>query len=149
MAKLIKATIEEASDLLEAREMTAAKDIEEDLFFEGNLELTSLAVNTFMSNAVFYGTEGSAIEIGAHKEDGSINVTIRNRNAHIEENDLDHLFEPFYRTDASRSRRSGGSGLGLYLARLIITKQNGECSLINDGPDVLAKIRISLHINSI
>ena len=140
MAKLIKATIEEASDLLDAREMTAEKDIEEDLFFEGNLELTSLAVNTFMSNAVFYGTEGSAIEIGAHKEDGSINVTIKNRNAHIDEKDLEHLFEPFYRTDASRSRRNGGSGLGLYLARLIITKQNGECSLINDGPDVLAKI---------
>ena len=68
-------------------------------------------------------------------------VSIRNA-GHIEEKDLTHLFEPFYRADKSRSRRSGGSGLGLYLAKLILEKQGGACRMENDGSDVLAVIEL-------
>ena len=78
--------------------------------------------------------------IEIYKDSGTVVAKIRNCNAHIDETDLEHLFEPFYRSDASRSRRSGGSGLGLYVAQLIVTKQNGECGILNDGNDVLAKI---------
>ena len=65
---------------------------------------------------------------------------IRNPGAHIDEKDLPHLFEPFYRSDASRNRNSGGSGLGLYIARLIVSRQNGECGISNVGDDVLATL---------
>jgi len=68
-------------------------------------------------------------------------VQIRNA-GHIEEEDLAHLFEPFYRADKSRNRRSGGSGLGLYLAKLILEKQGGACRMENDGSDVLAVIEL-------
>lgn len=140
MADIVAAKLEEAEDLFTIRDITVECELENDLFFSGNRELTGLALNAFISNAVFYSKEGATIKVNAQRKDGEIEVSIRNRDAHIDEKDLPHLFEPFYRSDASRSRRTGGSGLGLYLAKLIITKQGGECSLINDGADVLATV---------
>ena len=78
----------------------------------------------------------------ARKENGKIITAIRNTDSHIDEKDLPHLFEAFYRADSSRSRRNGGSGLGLYLGKLIIERQNGSVTLENDGKDVVATISL-------
>ena len=132
--------INELNNLFEIRNISVEKNMERDANIKGNRELTSLAIGAFISNAVFYSSENAKIMIEIYKDSDTVVAKIRNSNAHINEKDLLHLFEPFYRSDASRSRRSGGSGLGLYIAQLIVTKQNGECSILNDGNDVLAKI---------
>ncbi|MBR6959351.1 MAG: sensor histidine kinase, partial [Clostridiales bacterium] len=92
--------------------------------------------------AVFYSSEGSVIDITAKSIDKQIVTKILNRGSHIDEADLPHLFEPFYRADSSRSKKSGGSGLGLYLAKLIITKQGGEADLVNSDDGVLATMTL-------
>ena len=132
--------INELNDLFKIRNISVEKSMEKDANIQGNRDLTSLALGAFISNAVFYSSEDSKITIEIYKDQGSVVTQIRNTNAHIDGKDLEHLFEPFYRSDASRSRRNGGSGLGLYIAQLIVTKQNGECGIVNDGNDVLAKI---------
>ena len=95
---------------------------------------------SFLSNAVLYSSEGSKVIVTAQKEYGKIITTIRNTDSHIDEADLPHLFEAFYRADSSRSRSSGGSGLGLYLGKLIVERQNGSVTIGNDGQDVVALI---------
>ena len=137
---LLEEKTAETKELFESRGITLEKDIGSGLMFEGNRELISLALGAFLSNAVFYSKEGAAVTVSAHEREGNIKTVIRNSGAHIDEKDLPHLFEAFYRTDSSRSRRSGGSGLGLYLAKLIIEKQGGSCSLSNDGDDVVAEM---------
>ena len=153
MAQILEEKMEEYEELFDVRGIGFELNIEPDIFFMGNKELTAMALGSFFSNAVFYSKEGTKVEVvGEHAatEDsassgkGWIRVTIRNTDAHIDEENLPHLFEPFYRTDASRSRRSGGSGLGLYLAKLIVEKQGGQCKLENDGEDVLATIELPL-----
>ena len=143
MSALMNEKIRELSDLFEIRNITVEKDLEEGLTIEGNKELTSLAVGAFLSNAVFYSSDSSEISIHVYKDKDKVVSEIRNSKAHINEKDLAHLFEPFYRSDASRSRNNGGSGLGLYIAKLIVEKQNGECLLSNSGDDVLAVIRFN------
>ena len=140
MAEVIDGRITASEELFAIRDITVNKDIGEGLLFEGNAELTSLAAGALISNAVFYSNEGSQIDIKAIREDGNIVTTILNRGSHIDEADLPHLFEPFYRADSSRSKKNGGSGLGLYLAKLIITKQGGEVSLVNGADGVLATL---------
>ena len=143
MAQLLEEKMEECEELFSARGIKMELQIENDLIFEGNKDLTSIAIGAFLSNAAFYSEGGATVFVDAENvEDKLVRVTIRNTDAHIEEAELAHLFEPFYRTDRSRSRRSGGSGLGLYLARLIMEKQGGSCRLENDGKDVLATIEI-------
>lgn len=140
LGSLLKKRLEEMKELLDIRGIALETDIGEGLLFEGNPELTSMALGSFLSNAVFYCSEGSAVKVTAVKKDGKIATEIRNTGSHISEEDLPHLFEAFYRSDSSRSRRSGGSGLGLYLGKLIIERQNGTVVLGNDGDDVAAHI---------
>ncbi len=142
MGEVLKLKLEESKDLFTIRDIKLSEDIDADLFFNGNKELTALAAGAFISNAVLYSHEGADISVSSHKEGHDIVTVIRNTDSHINEEDLPHLFEAFYRPDRSRSSRDGGSGLGLYLARLIITKQGGECSLSNGGKDVVAKISL-------
>ncbi len=140
LGSLLKKRLEEMKELLDIRGIALETDIGKGLLFEGNPELTSMALGSFLSNAVFYCSEGSAVKVTAVKKDGKIATEIRNTGSHISEEDLPHLFEAFYRSDSSRSRRSGGSGLGLYLGKLIIERQNGTVVLGNDGDDVAAHI---------
>ncbi|WP_051689103.1 sensor histidine kinase [Butyrivibrio sp. AE2032] len=141
---ILKKRIEEISDLLDVRGIALETAIDDGLFFEGNKDLTSMAVGSFLSNAVFYSSEGSKVTVTSGTSDGKIVTKIRNTDSHIDEKDLPHLFEAFYRTDNSRSRRNGGSGLGLYLGKLIIERQNGTVALENDGQDVVASIILPL-----
>lgn len=140
MGSLLRNRLVEIEELLDIRGIVLETKIEDSLFFEGNPELTSMALGSFLSNAVFYCSESSKVIVTAEKKDGNIITSIRNTESHICEEDIPHLFEAFYRTDSSRSRRNGGSGLGLYLGKLIIERQNGTVSLENDGDDVVARI---------
>ena len=142
MSDVLNTKLLQSEDLFTVKNITVKKNIASDLFFEGNAELTALALGAFISNAVLYSKEGSEIEIASVKNGNNIVTSIRNKGAHIDEEDLPHLFEPFYRADSSRTGRSGGSGLGLYLANLIITKQGGTASLTNEPEGVVAEIKL-------
>ena len=137
---ILETRLGEIKELLDIRGIALETRIGDGLFFEGNRDLTSMAIGSFLSNAVFYSSEGSKVIVTAQKEYGKIITRIRNTGSHIDEKDLPHLFEAFYRADSSRSRSSGGSGLGLYLGKLIIERQNGTVTLENDGQDVVAVI---------
>ena len=142
LTSLLRKKIEEIQDLLEVREITLETNIDDSLYCDGNSELISMAVGAFLSNAVYYSAEGSKIKVKAHEKDGKILMEIRNTGSHIDEKDLPHLFEAFYRSDSSRNRRSGGSGLGLYLGKIIVERHNGTVSLENEDRDVVAVITI-------
>ena len=75
-----------------------------------------------------YG-EAAAIEV----EDGAreIALRIRDRGPGIPDRELEQVFEPFYRGEASRSRETGGSGLGLGIARNIARAHGGDIVLSN------------------
>ena len=141
---LLNARTDEIKDLLEVREIPLVTAIDKGLYCEGNAELISMAVGAFLSNAVYYSNEGSEIVVKAHEKDGMILTEIRNTNSHIDEADLPHLLEAFYRSDSSRNRRNGGSGLGLYLGKIIVERHNGTVSLDNDGQDVAAVIELPI-----
>jgi signal transduction histidine kinase len=85
-----------------------------------------------MDNAVKYG--GSA-EITVRSERGKnnkvVHISIADRGPGIPEDQLQKVFEPFYRIETSRSRETGGTGLGLTIARNIITQHGGGIRLAN------------------
>ena len=142
LTTLLRNRLDEIKDMLDVREIALETQIDDSLYCDGNAELISMAVGAIISNAVYYSAEGSEIIVKAYENDRKIFTEIRNTNSHIKEEDLPHLFEAFYRADSSRSRRSGGSGLGLYLGKIIIERHNGEVSLENENQDVVAKIII-------
>jgi signal transduction histidine kinase len=81
-----------------------------------------------IDNAVKYGRQAS---VTVERQDGSAVVRVRDRGPGIPEAELARVFEPFYRVESSRSRESGGTGLGLPIARNIVEQHGGSISLAN------------------
>ncbi|HWM49343.1 MAG TPA: ATP-binding protein [Xanthobacteraceae bacterium] len=86
------------------------------------------AVTNLIDNAVKYGkTAHVAITAKPH----AIEITIDDEGPGIPEADLPRVFEPFYRVEQSRSRETGGVGLGLAIAKSIVEEQDGKLTLVN------------------
>jgi signal transduction histidine kinase len=92
-------------------------------------------MNNLLNNAVAYAPEGSVIEVSvapaAPDESIGVHVSIEDRGPGIPEEQLETVFQRFYRVDRSRSRATGGSGLGLPIARLIVEAHGGRLWIEN------------------
>jgi signal transduction histidine kinase len=78
-----------------------------------------------LSNAVKY-TDAGEVAVCIKKRSGNWNIVISDTGIGIPEEDIPHIFERFYRTDKSRSRSTGGAGIGLTIAAAIVSAHNGK-----------------------
>jgi signal transduction histidine kinase len=79
-----------------------------------------------MSNALRHTPAGGTITVSAEQREGQLVVGVRDTGTGIAPEDLPHVFERFYRADRSRARSTGGSGLGLTIARQIVEAHGGR-----------------------
>ncbi|MEO9191590.1 MAG: ATP-binding protein [Acetobacteraceae bacterium] len=86
------------------------------------------AFANLIDNAVTYG--GRA-RVAMAEEPSGLRVTVDDDGPGIADADMDHVFEPFRRLDASRNRRTGGVGLGLTIARQAFARESGSLVLSN------------------
>ncbi|GIQ64229.1 two-component sensor histidine kinase [Paenibacillus cisolokensis] len=88
-----------------------------------------------LNNAVKYNTEGGHVYVRCREKDGQVNISVRDTGIGIPEEAKDRLFEPFYTVSKSRSRLSGGTGLGLSVAKQMAEIQGGSVKLAATGPE--------------
>lgn len=127
LTKLTRSCLSLAEDLLVSRELTIHLDAENTRPVSGNQSLLEKAVGNLISNAIFYSPKGGDIFITVKNNGCNIFFRIENTGSHIPEEALTKIFDPFYRTEQSRSRQSGGSGLGLYLTQKILKLHKSSC----------------------
>lgn len=89
------------------------------------LHLRRVILN-LVENAVRYSPPASTISISVASENGDAVIAVRDQGCGIERSDLPHIFEPFYRADAARSRDTGGVGLGLAIVDQIVRAHGGR-----------------------
>jgi two-component system, OmpR family, sensor kinase len=87
------------------------------------------ALDNLLDNAGKYSEPGTTVKLTAQATDAGLQLDIIDQGIGIDANDLPHLFTPFFRSDRSRARTTGGVGLGLALARRIITVHGGSLAL--------------------
>jgi len=86
-----------------------------------NPDKMSMALNTLLDNAIKYsGQDSPPVEVSLHHIDNGFAITVKDYGIGIPEESISHLFEPFFRVDKSRTRDTGGYGLGLSLCKEII-----------------------------
>jgi two-component system sensor histidine kinase CpxA len=105
-------------------------------------ELLSRAVENVLRNAIRYNPPGSPIEVSAGGDGEYVFVTIRDRGRGVPDEALDDIFRPLYRVERSRTRRGGGAGLGLAIARRAITIHGGTIRADNCSPGLRIEIRL-------
>jgi signal transduction histidine kinase len=129
LAELLRTILDESAD--------AWPDMQEKLHYEGPSHVTVMArplglkrvfVN-LISNAIHYG--GSALVRLRRADDGMVVVEVEDDGPGLPPNELERVFEPFHRGEPSRSRETGGVGLGLPIARNISRAHGGDVSLAN------------------
>ncbi len=79
-----------------------------------------------LANAFRYTSPGGRVMLQAYLDDDRLHITVSDTGVGIAPEHLPHLFERFYRVDKSRARTSGGSGIGLTIARHLVYAQGGE-----------------------
>jgi heavy metal sensor kinase len=99
--------------------------------YEGDEGLLRQAVFNLFTNAVRHNREQGEVRLSVEKTPRAVILVVFNTGEPIPEADRDHVFDRFFRGDASRSRASGGTGLGLNLAREIARAHGGELMLVS------------------
>ena len=87
--------------------------------------------------------DGDPVILSTTRRQGHVLIVVEDRGEGIEESALPHLFEPFYRADASRSRKTGGYGLGLSLCKAIVDAHQGSIE-IDSTPNKGTTVSVSL-----
>lgn len=126
----------------ETQKKTLASDIAPALHVEGHPMQLRLIVENLLGNAMFYAPPETVFEIRAFRNGGSIRLDIRDRGPGVPEAQLENIFRPFYRVDASRARESGGVGLGLTLVKEACAALGGNVRAENAGPGLRVMVEL-------
>ena len=127
-----------------ARGITLKAETEEGLNYYGNEASIRQLISIMLDNALKYTDENGVIEVKLKAAGKNRILTFYNTVEEIEKGKLDFLFERFYRLDKSRNSETGGHGIGLSVAKAIVTAHNGKISA--EYKDSVFTIRITLPL---
>ena len=131
LSALTAERLQQDGELFRQREQELVSALTPGVLITGDPSLLGRAVGNLLSNAALYSPQGARIRVWCGFRDGRPALTVENTGARIPEEALPHLFEAFYRTENSRNRSTGGSGLGLYLVKMILDRHGAECAIEN------------------
>ncbi|MGD9263280.1 MAG: ATP-binding protein [Methyloceanibacter sp.] len=146
---LIQNIVDDAS--LEAQ--TDAKQIRIEGFDRCVIEVDSSmiqsAIENVVRNALKYTAEGTAVELSVAAEAGCLRIVIDDSGPGVPEDEIDKIFQPFYRVEGSKSTRSGSGGIGLAIAERSVRLHGGTIKAKNRAGGGLS-VEISLpHVSSV
>ena len=129
--QIIKSYLSETEDLIAGKDLQIDLNAPPSALIAGNKLLMEKVFSNLIGNAIKYSPQGASIYISVHIEHGQIEFSVENTGAHIPEESIPKLFDAFYRVEQSRSRKTGGSGLGLYIVQEILHHHGSECMVCN------------------
>ena len=120
----------------------SADPIAPDLEIESDFAKVRQILVTLVSNALKFTSEGG-VTLRAHSTHNGVVLEVQDTGVGIEEEALQHIFDPFWQVDQTKTRRSGGSGLGLTVARRLAQLLGGDLSA-ESTPSVGSTFRVRL-----
>jgi signal transduction histidine kinase len=102
------------------------------------------ALANVLDNAAKYSPPGSKVSIVASEQGGEIVLDVTDCGAGVRAEDLERVFEPFYRAGGARDGEATGSGLGLAICRAFVAANGGSATVISAGPGGGATVRLRL-----
>ncbi|PJJ29148.1 sensor histidine kinase [Lacrimispora celerecrescens] len=117
---------------------------DENLTAYGDPTQLARVFNNILKNAVAYSNPNSEISISAGVRNHQVVITFRNQGTTIPAEELSSIFEKFYRLDKARASNTGGAGLGLAIAKEIITMHEG--TIMADSKDGITAFTVSLPV---
>lgn len=128
---ILQKSMDSLSPLARQKQISISNHAADDLLISGDAHLLERAINNLLDNAVRHTSNGGEIVVQSYQEGDKVRFTIRDTGPGFSAEELERVFEPLYRGEASRSRSTGGSGLGLTISQRIVRRHGGELRASN------------------
>jgi len=119
---------------------------ESPLIYPVDISRMEICLNNLLINAIKYSADSKeSAQIYLERTESAITIRVKDFGQGIPKEDLPFIFEPFYRVDKSRSKKTGGYGLGLSLCKQIVEAHNGSIQMkseLNQGTEVIIELPI-------
>lgn len=126
LSYMLQQMTDEFYPILEEQGKKAVVAAEEEIYIYADADKIARVFNNILKNAVAYSDRNSTIQINVTDSEQKTWIQFINHGDPIPEHKLNAIFEKFYRLDSSRSSATGGAGLGLAIAKEIVTAHGGE-----------------------
>lgn len=136
LSDLLETVLGDSSTFMDARTIQLHIEIEPAIIILGDAVLLKKALKNVIDNAVLHSPMGSPVSVWLMSKDDKAELTIANGGAHIAKEHLPHLFDAFYRGDRHTGGYPQGSGLGLYITRIILESHQVIHSIKNQDDGV-------------
>lgn len=97
----------------------------------GDIAMVKQSIRIFTQNAAKYSTEGDTIKFAVKKQSCKVIYMIQDEGIGMQDSEVVHIFERFYRSDEARNENTGGSGLGLSIAKWIVDAHDGTIDVLS------------------
>jgi signal transduction histidine kinase len=111
---------------LHPRHILTVEEGDQPILLVGDGSMLRRAVDNLLNNAAQYSEPGTTIRLYARRRGDEVLLSVTDQGMGIDAADLPRLFEPLFRTDRSRARKTGGVGLGLAVAKRIVEAHQGR-----------------------
>lgn len=126
LTRLLEQLIFEFDPILSEKNLQCNLNIKSSVMIKCDANKMQRVFDNLLRNAAFYSFENSSIDILVTQDNVKTNIIFRNQGNPISKDKLNRIFEQFYRIDMSRSTNNGGAGLGLAIAKEIVTLHKGS-----------------------
>jgi two-component system sensor histidine kinase CiaH len=113
---------------------TLLADLQPGLSLQGDPLLLELAINNIIENALKYSPREAPVRVELHQEQRHIALRVSDEGEGIPDGEKSRVFRKFYRVGREQTRKTKGTGLGLYLSKRIIRKHHGQIHVLDNQP---------------
>jgi two-component system sensor histidine kinase CpxA len=142
MRELVQEVLHDCEFEAQARKIRITAELSSSAAVEGDAELLRRAVENVLRNAIRYTLAGQSVSIRLADQKGTVSVAIRDYGPGVPEDQLERIFDPFFRVSESRDSSNGGVGLGLSIARRAILLHHGTIRAENASPGLQVQLTI-------
>ena len=145
--EIVDESINETKNFAKLHQIDIKLIVEDTIEFNGYSNLLKIAIKNILKNAIQFSYKNSQVIVKNYKKDGFFNISVQDFGIGIEKNEQIKIFEKFYRTDKSRNKNSGGTGLGMSILKKIVDIHGGIIN-IESKEDFGTTITISFPIKN-
>ena len=145
--EIVDESINETKNFAKLHQIDIKLIVEDTIEFNGYSNLLKIAIKNILKNAIQFSYKNSQVIVKNYKKDDFFNISVQDFGIGIEKNEQIKIFEKFYRTDKSRNKNSGGTGLGMSILKKIVDIHGGIIN-IESKEDFGTTITISFPIKN-
>lgn len=147
VAGLAAEAVESLRTTAENRQIEVSVDVPSGLTVQGVRDQLLAALRNLLSNAIAYSPSETAVRLRADQHQGLVRISVTDQGIGIPPEELDRVFERFYRIDRARSRDTGGTGLGLAIVKHVAQNHSGDVVVRSrEGQGSTFTLRMPAHL---